>query len=133
VTGFLLSSFLAAYARIPFFSGAGYTIGASAPIFGLLGALVHYGRRGGSSHIRSTALSYAAAMFVFGLVMPGVDNGAHLGGFIGGFFASKWLDPLKSERMDHFVGAALCLFATALAIGFSFVTSWRLIFGGFGA
>ena len=27
---------------------------------------------------------------------------------------SMWLDPLKRERMDHFIGAAICLVATAL-------------------
>jgi rhomboid protease GluP len=119
VTGFLLSSFMAAYAPIPFFAGGSYTLGASAPIFGLLGAMVHYGRRGGSSIVGSTALNYALTMGVFGLIMPGVDNAAHLGGFIGGFLASTWLDPLKPERMDHFAGAALCLLATAIAIGTS--------------
>src|ERR1051326_1148496 len=45
VCGFLLSSFLGAYASIPFLSGGYYTLGASAPIFGLLGALLHYGHR----------------------------------------------------------------------------------------
>ena len=120
--GFLLSSFLGAYAAIPFFSGAGLTLGASAPIFGLLGALVHYGRRGGSSLVGSTALNYAITMGVFGLIMPGIDNSAHLGGFLGGYLASMWLDPLKPERMDHFVGAAICLLATAIAIIVSLVT-----------
>jgi rhomboid protease GluP len=115
-TGFFLSSFLGAFAAIPFFSGAGYTLGASAPIFGLLGALVHYGHRGGSSMVKAQAMSWAVTMFIFGLVMPGIDNAAHLGGFAGGYFVSKWLDPLKRERMDHFIGAAVCLVATALAI-----------------
>jgi rhomboid protease GluP len=123
VCGFFLSSFLGAYAAIPFFSGAGYTLGASAPIFGLLGALVHYGHRGGSSIVRSTAMNYAVTMFVFGFIMPGIDNSAHLGGFVGGYLASKWLDPLKPERMDHFIGAALCLIATALAVVASLVTT----------
>jgi rhomboid protease GluP len=120
--GFLLSSSLPlAPIHIPFLGGAPWTVGASAPIFGLLGALVHYGRRGGSSLVGSQAMNYAVTIFVFGLIMPGVDNSAHLGGFIGGFLASKWLDPLKPERMDHFIGAALCLIATALAILASFV------------
>jgi rhomboid protease GluP len=114
--GFLLSSFLGAYAAIPFFSGGYYTVGASAPIFGLLGALVYYGRRGGSSAVLSQAMTFAVIMFFFGLVMPGIDNGAHLGGFVGGYFAGMWLDPLKRERMDHFIGAAVCLIATALAV-----------------
>jgi rhomboid protease GluP len=122
VVGFLLSS-LAGYflwwMPLPFLRGAGLTLGASAPIFGLLGALVHYGRRGGSSLVGAQALQYAIVLFVFGLVMSGVDNYAHAGGFVGGYAASMWLDPLKRERMDHFVGAAACLVATVLAIAAS--------------
>jgi len=121
--GFLLSSLAGAYVPgIPFLHGAEFTIGASASIFGLLGALVHYGRRGGSSLVRSQAINYAVAMFVFGLIMPGIDNYAHAGGFAGGYLASMWLDPLKRERMDHFIGAALCLIATAAAILASIAT-----------
>jgi len=124
-TGFLMSSALAYYmwGVIPFFSGGQVTLGASAPIFGLLGALVYYGRRGGSRLVSSQAWSYVISMGLFGL-LPGmnIDNGAHLGGFIGGYFASMWLDPLKHERMDHFVGAAICLVATAAATLTSFIS-----------
>jgi membrane associated rhomboid family serine protease len=122
ISGFLLSSSLPySPIPIPFFNGASYTLGASAPIFGLLGALVHYGRRGGSSMVQAEAMRYAIILFVMGLIMPGggVDNFAHAGGFAGGYLASMWLDPLKKERMDHFIGAALCLLATAIAIAVS--------------
>jgi rhomboid protease GluP len=123
IAGFLLSSVAGAYFPVlPLLHGASFTIGASAPIFGLLGALVHYGRRGGSSRVLTEAWRYAIMLFVFGLIMPGVDNYAHAGGFAGGYLASVWLDPLKSERMDHFVGAALCLLATAASIVASVVT-----------
>jgi rhomboid protease GluP len=128
IAGFLLSSVLAAYASIPFFHGGVYTLGASAPIFGLLGALVHYGGRGGSSLVRSQALSYALTMGVFGLIMPGIDNAAHLGGFAGGYAASMWLDPLKRERMDHFIGAAVCLLATVAAVVASMTLSLHRLF-----
>ena len=128
ITGFFLSSLLANYTNIPFVSGGQLTLGASAPIFGLLGALVHYGRRGGSSLVGSQAMSYAITMGIFGLIMPGIDNAAHLGGFLGGYLASMWLDPLKPERMDHFVGAAICLVATAIAILASFVTILPYLF-----
>jgi rhomboid protease GluP len=121
-TGFLLSSFMGAYFPIPILGGGYVTIGASAPIFGLLGALVYYGRRGGSRHVGSEALGYALTMGVFGIIMPGIDNAAHLGGFAGGYLAGMWLDPLKRERMDHFVGAGVCLLATALSIVWSIVT-----------
>jgi len=123
--GFALSStagFLLYWMPIPFLRGAGYTVGASAPIFGLLGALVYYGRRGGSSMIRTEAMGYATTLFVMGFIFPGVDNYAHAGGFIGGYLASAWLDPLRPERMDHLVGAALCIALTGLSIVASIVS-----------
>ncbi len=123
-SGFLLSSVAGYYLSVPFFGAQGLTLGASAPIFGLLGALVHYGRRGGSSLIHREALGYAVTLFVMGLIMPGVDNAAHAGGFAGGYLASVWLDPLKRERMDHFVIAAVCLLLTVAAIAWSVVSAF---------
>jgi rhomboid protease GluP len=110
------------YLPIPFFGSGTLTIGASAPIFGLLGSLVYYGRRGGSSMVKSEALGYAVTLFVMGLILPGVDNSAHAGGFAGGYLAGMWLDPLKRERMDHLIGAVICLIATALSILVSLFT-----------
>jgi rhomboid protease GluP len=121
--GFMLSSVAGLLMPpIPIIGGASVTIGASAPIFGLLGALVYYGRRGGSSLVRSEAMGYAVTLFVFGLIMPGIDNYAHAGGFAGGYVAGKWLDPLKPERMDHLVGAVACLALTIAAIAASIIT-----------
>jgi rhomboid protease GluP len=117
VTGFLLSSIAGLFfGGIPFIGGAQFTVGASAPIFGLLGALVYYGRRGGSSYIGSQAKNYAVILFVFGFIMPGIDNYAHLGGFLGGYAMSKWLDPLEPERVDHLVVALGLLVLSALSI-----------------
>ena len=50
VADFFCSS-LAGYIMppLPIIGGGALTLGASAPIFGLVGALVYYGRRGGSS------------------------------------------------------------------------------------
>jgi rhomboid protease GluP len=112
--GFLLSSVLGLY-PIPKF-GAPLTVGASAPIFGLLGALMYYGRRSGSSLVHAEAKGYAVAFFVFGLIFPGVDNAAHAGGFIGGYVAGMLMDPLKPERVNHMIVALICLVATLLAI-----------------
>jgi rhomboid protease GluP len=121
--GFLLSSSAGAFMpRVPILGGADFTLGASAAIFGLVGALVHYGRRGGGSILRSQATSYALSMFVFGLIMPGIDNYAHAGGFLGGYLASAWLDPLTRPRSHHIFGAALCLVLTVTAILASILT-----------
>jgi rhomboid protease GluP len=117
ITGFTLSSVMY-FLNVPFF-GAGVTVGASASIFGFLGALVHYGRRTGSSHIGQAGLQYALFMGVMGFIFPGVDNAAHLGGFIGGYLTSLILDPLKKERIDHIAAALACLVLTLVALLFT--------------
>jgi rhomboid protease GluP len=118
--GFFLSS-AAGLLGLPKF-GAPYTLGASAPIFGLLGAVMHYGRRSGSSIVQAQAKGYALSLFIFGFIMPGVDNAAHAGGFIGGYLASMWLDPMKPQTPGHLLGALICLVLTALSIIASIVT-----------
>jgi len=114
IVGFTLSSVMGLL-PIPFF-GAGVTVGASASIFGFLGALVHYGRRTGSSHIGQAGIQYAVFMGIMGFIFPGVDNAAHLGGFIGGYLGSMILDPIKKERIDHILIAVGCLVVTLGAI-----------------
>jgi rhomboid protease GluP len=122
VVGFMMSTLAGAYLGwlpIPFLRGAQFAVGASASVFGLLGALVYYGRRTGSSVVGSQALGYAMMLGIFGLIMPGIDNYAHAGGFVGGYLAAQWLDPLKPERIDHLVVALACLVATFLALAAS--------------
>ncbi len=127
VAGFSASSVAwLMFGGIPILGGAGFTVGASAPIFGLLGALVFYGNRSGSSLIRREALGYALAMGVFGLIMPGVDNWAHAGGFAGGYLAGRILDPLKPERIDHLLMAVVCVLATVAAIAASILHGMAL-------
>ena len=117
--GFLVSSTAGYYLYwmpIPFLRGAANTVGASAAIFGLLGALVHNGRRGGSSIVGAQAMQYAVSVLILGVIMPGVDNYAHVGGFVGGYLASTWLDPLSRERPHHLLAAFLCIALSGLAI-----------------
>ncbi len=124
VVGFTLSSVAGetlGVLPIRVLQGAQLTVGASASIFGLLGALVHYGRRTGSRMVGSQAWTWAVVLFMFGFIMPGIDNYAHLGGFAGGYLASILLDPLKPERINHMLIAVLCLGASVLSIVFSVV------------
>jgi rhomboid protease GluP len=108
---------------IPFLQGAQITVGASAPIFGLLGAAVYYGRRAGSSMVHSQAWGYAITMALFGFIFPGIDNYAHAGGFAGGDLVSRVLDPLKPERIDHMVWAVGCLVLSVLSVLASVLTA----------
>ena len=111
ITGFLASSLL----------GVPLTLGASAPILGLLGALVYYGRRTGSSVVGRMAWSYALFMIVFGFLMRGVDNWAHLGGFAGGFLAGRPARPPQAGVGQSPVAALVCLGLTVASIVASLV------------
>jgi rhomboid protease GluP len=130
IVGFAASSIAGAalgFLPIGFLRGADLTVGASASIFGLLGSLVYYGRRSGSSLVRGQAVSWAITGFVFGFIMPGIDNYAHAGGFVGGYLASRWLDPLKPERINHMALAVVCLGLSVLSIVVSVVHALWLI------
>jgi rhomboid protease GluP len=66
-------------------------------------------------------VGYAVMLGVFGLVVPGIENFAHAGGFLGGYLAGRIMDPLLPERLDHLLIALACLAASALAIVASLV------------
>jgi rhomboid protease GluP len=125
VCGFALSSLTGAFVpplpspALPLLAGSDLTVGASASIAGLIGAIFHYGRRGGSGMARSYASRYVVMLVVIGF-LPGIDNYAHLGGFGGGYLASRILDPLKPERIDHIVLAIVCLVLSFISIVVSF-------------
>jgi rhomboid protease GluP len=64
------------------------SVGASAGICGLIGAMIAYGvrsRTGMGAAIRGMYLRWAAYVLVFGLLTSFTDNAAHIGGLAGGF------------------------------------------------
>ena len=79
VLGFLASFFWAPH--VP-------SVGASAGICGLIGAMIALGVRDGSSwgaEIRRFYIRWVIYLLVFGLLFPQTDNAAHVGGLAGGF------------------------------------------------
>jgi rhomboid protease GluP len=134
VAGFALSSLAGWYVpplpspALPLLAGSAWTVGASAPIAGLIGAIMHYGQRGGSGMARSYASRYVLMLVVIGF-LPGVDNYAHAGGFLGGYLASRILDPLKPERVDHLVIAVACLALSLISVIVSFVHGMMILRG----
>jgi rhomboid protease GluP len=64
------------------------SIGASAGICGLLGAMIALGvrhRNPMGNAIRGMYVRWAAYMLIFGLIVSGIDNYAHIGGLAAGF------------------------------------------------
>lgn len=133
VGGFGLTS-LVALAPLPGpLAGAFFTVGASAPLFGLFGALYHYGHRTGNRTISQQYMQFLVIWVVIGVVLGfgsqqgiRIDNWAHLGGFLGGMVAARWLDPLKDEKPGHIIAALVCLVAMAASLVLSFISPSQL-------
>lgn len=116
VLGFILSNTM----------GIMITIGASGSIFGLLGALVFYGRsRGGhfGTAIYRQVGSWAIVLFLLGFMMPAVNNFAHAGGFIGGYLSAMILgySEMKRENATHVLLALIALALTVVAFLLEFI------------
>jgi rhomboid protease GluP len=119
--GFLASSVAGHYLwwmPLPQLQGAtSITVGASASACAMIGALLHYGHRSGSSFITTQMTQQAVFILIMGfLPFLRIDNFAHAGGFAGGYFVARWLDPLRPERVDHLIVGLACLAVSALAI-----------------
>lgn len=122
VVGFVLSNLITAHP----------TIGASGAIFGLLAALIVYGRtqKGSvSAMITRQVWQWVILLFIFGFMMQGVNNVAHLGGFIGGWVASRLLvsGANKGDGRLTILFALALLIVTAAGIFLSFYNNWHLL------
>ncbi len=116
-SGFALTSLMFQPA-IPLgpFRGAYFTVGASAPLFGLFGALIVYSKRTGQTALGQEIWRWVMIFVVIGLIVPIIDNWAHLGGYAGGWLAASVLDPLKDESPTHMLIGLVCLLLTAASI-----------------
>jgi rhomboid protease GluP len=67
--------------------GVPFTIGASASICGLIGAIIYYGKSRGDSYgevIYKEAMGWVIGLVIFGLIFSGINNWAHGGGLLSG-------------------------------------------------
>jgi len=107
------------------------TVGASGSIFGLLAALIVYGRRTGASMLTAQLYQWAAIMFVMGFLMSSVNNWAHGGGFAGGWVAAEAMgfSDHRREGMGVQVLALVLLLATVAGFVLSFARVTAALMG----
>src|SRR5215813_1676571 len=105
-------------------------VGTSGAIFGLLSAMVWYGRRRGGFFGSAVLRQYGAwaiVLFVLGLLSgTGVNNWGHAGGLLGGFLAAFVVGPIheRAEQGADRVVAGAALALTAAAFGLQLWTAF---------
>jgi rhomboid protease GluP len=99
------------------------SIGGSGALLGLIGVLlaVTMGRRSiGMQMLRSQIIKWLIYIVIWGLVFPGIDNFAHLGGFATGFGLGKIMMDRQPATADERKRAYALGWAAALVVVASF-------------
>jgi rhomboid protease GluP len=112
---------------VSYFAGIAFTIGASAAICSLIGAILYYGKSRGGVYgqvIYRQVGSWAIGLFIFGLLIPGINNWGHIGGGIAGVLLGLLLgyQEKKRENQLHRLLAGLCVSITIAILGYALVT-----------
>lgn len=108
--------------------GVSFTIGASASLCGLIGAILYYGKSRGGHYgqaIYKQAIGWVAGLIIFGVLISGINNWAHGGGILSGIlfaFLMGYSDK-KQETAWHKLLAYGCILITAGVLLWAVVNS----------
>lgn len=109
---------------VSYFAGVIFTVGASAAVCSLIGALLYYGKsRGGmyGGSVYREVGGWVVSLFIFGMIFPGINNWAHGGGIAGGIILGALLgyNEKRGEQIFHHVLALLCGLITISILGWA--------------
>ena len=102
--------------------GVPFTIGASASICGLIGAIIYYGKSRGDSYgevIYKEAMGWVIGLVIFGLIFSGINNWAHGGGLLSGIclaFIMGYNDNKQENAWCKILAYACILLTVAILI-----------------
>ncbi|MEI6703987.1 MAG: rhomboid family intramembrane serine protease, partial [Deltaproteobacteria bacterium] len=114
---------------ISYFAGVPFTIGASAAVCSLIGALLYYGKSRGGAYGNSVyrdVSGWVISLFVFGFIFPGINNWGHGGGIIGGIVIGALIgynERRRENKFDHAL-ALICGLATVGILGLAVVRAF---------
>ncbi len=113
---------------VSYLAGVPFTIGASAAVCALIGAALYYGKSRGGSYGRQVFQQiggWALSIFVFGLLVPGINNWAHGGGMAAGALCGLLFGYQENRRelLSHRLLSVACALGTILILLWAVVTS----------
>ena len=106
---------------VSYIAGIGFTIGASAAVCALVGSLLYFGKsRGGvyGQTVYKQIMGWVISLFLFGFIVPGINNWAHGGGILGGLLLGYLLgyEERTRETSFHKTLALICVVVTVLVL-----------------
>ncbi|GFO68869.1 rhomboid family intramembrane serine protease [Geomonas limicola] len=114
-------------------AGVSVTIGASAAVCGLIGALFYFGKARGGSYgaaVSREVSGWLISLVLFGLVMPGINNWGHGGGVVGGVVLARLLGfrAQKRDTSGHRIIALACAVLTVFALSWGCLLAYTVLF-----
>ena len=113
---------------VSYLAGVPLTIGASAAVCSLIGASLYYGKsRGGlyGQAIYKQIGGWALGIFIFGFLVPGVNNWGHGGGILAGIILGALFGyhERRREGVFHKILAGACMAFTVAVLGWAVVSA----------
>lgn len=113
---------------VSYLAGVRLTIGASAAICSLMGALLYYGKSRGGVYgqvIYKQVSGWVLGIFLFGFMLPGINNWGHGGGILAGILLGFLLGyhERRRENLFHKVLFIACVALTLAVLFWAILTA----------
>jgi len=120
---------------VSYLAGVAFTIGASAAVCSLIGASLYYGKSRGGTYgqaIYKQVSGWVLGLFLFGLLVPGINNWGHGGGLGAGIGLGFLLGYQERTRQNlvHKILAAACIASTVAVLAWAVLSSFYYRFLG---
>jgi rhomboid protease GluP len=117
---------------VSYLAGVPFTIGASAAVCGLIGAALYFGKSRGGTYgqaIFRQIGGWAIGIFMFGFMVPAINNWAHAGGMLAGVALGFLLGykERSREKQGHKIAALCCVLVTGLVLGWAILSGLYLL------
>jgi len=119
---------------LSYLAGIPFTIGASAALCALIGSLLYYGKSRGGTYgtmVYREVGGWVVSLFLFGFIVPGINNWAHGGGIISGILLGMLLGygEKRRETQLHRLLSMACGMATVLCLAWASIgaVAFRLV------
>ena len=113
---------------VSYFAGVRFTLGASAAVCSLIGASLYYGKSRGGAYgqaIYKQISGWVLVLFLFGFLVPGINNWGHGGGIVGGIILGYFLgyNERTRENLFHKSLAGVCVVLTVAVLAWAVLSS----------